>query len=312
MKTLQICVAALLVGSALAPEGMAAEKPLSIGIVTFSTNDISTNDMVASMTKDAEQKGWKVTNLDGRGDPLQANTAIKQLVTRKADAIIVTVFDSTSLASGLAAAKEAGIPVLSAGGGLAPGVAFAASTGAAPPVVDMMLKDLGNKGTVLDLSYHPGVPCRERADAFDAAVKSNPGLKATTHEIEIQSAAASSQAATSAWLAANAKSEGPYAIFNCFDDNAMGAIASLKQNGRTDVKVYSFNATAPALQAIKDGTMAATLWVDLRSAGTILVDAIPEIIKAAASWQPKSVVPGNVVVTKDNVADFLKQHPDRG
>lgn len=312
MKLVRICATALLVGSAIASVAHAADKKLSIGIVTFSTNDINTNDMVASMTKEAEAKGWTVTNLDGRGDPLQANTAIKQLVTRKADAIIVTVFDSTSLASGLAAAKEAGIPVLSAGGGLAPGVAYAASTGAAPPVVDMMVKDLGNKGTLLDLSYHPGIPCRERAEAFDAAVKDNPGFKATTHEIEIQSAAASSQAATSAWLAANSKSPGPFAIFNCFDDNAMGAIAALKQNGRSDVKVYSFNATAPALQAVKDGTMTATLWVDLRSAGKILVDAVPDILQAGASWQPKSVVPGNVVVTKGNVDDFIKQHPDRG
>ena len=306
------CAAALTIGLGLHPAAHAADKKLSVGIVTFSRNDISTNDMVFSMTKSAEAKGWTVTNLDGRGDPSQANTAIKQLVTRKADAIIVTVFDSTSLASGLAAARDAGIPVLSAGGGLAPGVAYAASTGAAPPMVDQMLKDIGNKGTLLDLSYHAGIPCRERADAFDAAVKANPALKAITHEIEIQSAAASSQAATSAWLAANAKSSGPFAIFNCFDDNALGAIAALRQNNRTDVKVYSFNATAPALQAVKAGTMAATLWVDLRSAGTILVDAIPDIMQAGASWQPKSVVPGNVVVTKDNLDEFLKQHPDRG
>ncbi|HEX4767526.1 MAG TPA: sugar ABC transporter substrate-binding protein [Lichenihabitans sp.] len=312
MKVLGTCAAALLMGLSAASAATAADRKLSIGIVTFSTSDLNTNDMVASMTADAQAKGWTVTNLNAQGEPLQANTAMKQLVIRKADAIIVTVFDSTSLASGIAAAREAGIPVLSAGGGLAPGVAFAASTGAAPPIVDLMLKDLNDSGSALDLSYHPGIPCRERADAFDAAVKANPGIKASSHEIDIQSAAASSQAATSAWLAGNSASSGPFAIFNCFDDNAMGAIAALKQNGRTDVKVYSFNATAPALQAIKNGTMTATLWVDLKSAGTILVDAIPEILKAGASWQPKSVVPGNVVVTKANVDDFIKQHPDRG
>lgn len=311
MRLVRIGLTALLAGAALSPHHALADKKISLGIVTFSTNDINTNDMVATMTKDAESKGWIVTNLDGRGDPLQANTAIKQLVTRKADAIIVTVFDSTSLASGLKTAKDAGVPVLSAGGGLAPGVAYAASTGAAGPIVDLMLNDLDNKGTALDLSYHAGIPCRERADAFDAAVKANPGLKATTHEIEIQSAAASSQAATSAWLAANAKAEGPFAIMNCFDDNAMGAIAALRQNNRSDVKVYSFNATPPALQAVKDGTMRATLWIDLRSAGTILVDAVPEILKAGPAWEPKSVVPDHVVVTKDNIDDFTRQHPNR-
>jgi ribose transport system substrate-binding protein len=265
--------------------------------------------MVDSMTADAQGRGWSVTNLNANGEPLQAITAIKQLVTKKVDAIIVTVFDSNGLAAGVGAAKEAGIPVLSAGGGLAPGVALAASTGVGQPMVDLMLKNINYAGTVLDLTYHPGIPCRERADAFDAAVKQYPAIKATSHEISIPGAAESSQAATSAWLGANANAKGPFAIFNCYDDNAMGAIAALKQNNRTDVRVYSYNATPPALQAVRDGTMTATLWLDLKSAGKILIDAIPEIRKQGATWTPKSVVPDHVIVTKGNIDAFVKEHP---
>jgi ribose transport system substrate-binding protein len=311
MRLCRLLLSALLFSSLLGSGAMAA-SPLSIGIVTFSTSDLNTNAMVDSMTADAKRKGWTVTNLNAQGDPLQANTAIQQLVTKKVSAIIVTVFDSHALAEGIAAAKDAGIPVLSAGGGLAPGVALAASTGAAEPMVDLMLQNLQDKGTILDLTYHPGIPCRERADAFDAAVKKYPAIKATSYEINIQSAAASSQTATSAWLAANANSKGPFAIFNCFDDNAMGAIAALRQNDRSDVGVYSFNATAPAVQAIRDGTMTATLWVNLQSAGTILVDAIPQIIAEGAAWKQKAVIPDNIVVTKANVDAFVKAHPDRG
>jgi ribose transport system substrate-binding protein len=226
LKTLcgaALALSAMVVGSA----GWTAEK-LSIGIVTFSTSDVNTNAMVDSMTKDAEGRGWSVENLNANGEPLQAITAIKQLVTKKVNAIIVTVFDSNGLAAGISAAKEAGIPVLSAGGGLAPGVALSASTGAGEPMVNLLLKNIKNAGVVLNLSYHPGIPCRERSDAFDAAVKANPGIKATDHEITIPGAAESSQAATSAWLSANAGAAGPFAIFNCYDDNAMGAIAALK------------------------------------------------------------------------------------
>jgi ribose transport system substrate-binding protein len=285
-----------------------AKDNLNIGIVTFSTSDIHTNQMVDTMAAEAKAKGWTVESLNANGDPSQAIAQIKQLVTKKADAIIVTVFDSTGLAAGLQAATDAKVPVLTAGGGMAPGIALAASTGAAQPLVDLMVKNLGGSGTVLDLSYHPGIPCRERADAFDAAVKANPGLKATTHEITIPGAAESSQAATSAWLSANANAKGPFAIFNCYDDNALGAIAALKQNGRTDVQVYSFNATAPAVQAVKDGTMTGTLGVDLTSAGKLLVDQIPDIIKAGDSWQPKSFIPGYTIVTKDNVDQALKSN----
>lgn len=311
MKLAGICGAAALCLGAFMAHAMAA-KPLTVGIVTFSTADLNTNAMVDSMTADAKGRGWSVINLNAQGEPLQANTAMQQLVTKKVDAIIVTVFDSHALAAGIMAAKDAAIPVLSAGGGLAPGVAYAATTGAGQPMVDLMLQDLKNSGTVLDLTYHPGIPCRERADDFDAAIKANTAIKATSHEIDMQSAAASSQAATSAWLAANAKSPGPYAIFNCFDDNAMGAIAALRQDDRNDVRVYSYNATAPAIQAIRNGTMTATLWVNLQSAGTILIDAIPEILDQGAAWTPKTVVPDHVIVTKANVDAFVKDHPDRG
>src|SRR6202142_3963052 len=145
-----------------------AKDNLNIGIVTFSTSDLHTNQMVDTMSAEAKSKGWTVENLNANGDPSQAIAQIKQLVIKKADAIIVTVFDSTGLAAGLQAAADAKIPVLSAGGGMAPGIALAASTGAAQPVVGLMAKDLGDSGTALDLSYHPGIPCRERADAFDA------------------------------------------------------------------------------------------------------------------------------------------------
>jgi ribose transport system substrate-binding protein len=299
---------AALVALSLASPALAADD-LKIGIVTFSTSDVDTNQMIDTMTQQAQSKGWTVETLNANGDPSQAIAAIKQLVVKDVDAIIVTVFDSTGLAAGLQAAGDASIPVLSAGGGMAPGIALSASTGAATPLVDMMLKDINNAGVVLDLSYHPGVPCRERADAFDAAVAANPGLKATTHEITIPGAAESSQAATNAWLTANAAEKGPFAIFNCYDDNAMGAIAALKQNGRTDVKVYSFNATAPAVQAVKDGSMTATLGVDLTSAGKMLIDQIPDIISAGSAWQPKSFIPGYTLVTKDNVDEFMKNNP---
>lgn len=309
MKLAGLCAAAALGIVASTPVAWSADSKLSIGIVTFSTSDVNTNAMVDSMTKDAEGRGWTVTNLNANGEPLQANTAIKQLVTKKADAIIVTVFDSHALAAGISAAKEAGIPVLSAGGGLAPGVAMAASTGAGEPMVELLLKSIDNKGTVLDLTYHPGIPCRERADAFDAAMKQHPAIKVTTHEISIPGEAESSQAATSAWLGANAKSPGPFAIFNCYDDNAMGAIAALKQNHRSDVLVYSYNGTPPALQAVRDGTMTATLWLDLNSAGRLLVDAVPKIRAEGTAWKPVSVIPDHVIVTKDNVDAFVKAHP---
>ena len=70
-----------------------AKDNLSIGIVTFSASDIHTNQMVDTMASEAKSKGWTVESLNANGDPSQAIAQIKQLVTKKADAIIVTVFE---------------------------------------------------------------------------------------------------------------------------------------------------------------------------------------------------------------------------
>jgi ABC-type sugar transport system substrate-binding protein len=303
-----LTAAALALTGCSSAKPQASSKALSVGIVTFSTSDVDTNKMVTSMTKVAKSKGWSVENLNANGDQQQAVTDIKNLVTKNVSAIIVTVFDSTALASGLSAARAANIPVLSAGGGMAQGIALSTDDGAGKPMVDLMLKDIKNTGTVLNLTYHPGVPCRQRADAFDSIVKKQSGVSVTNHEISIPGAAETSKAATSAWLSANANKSGNFAIFNCYDDNALGAVSALQQNGRTDVKVYSYNATPSALQAVRAGTMTATLWLDLASAGKILVDSIPQIRSQGASWKPRSVIPDYVIVTKSNIDSFSAAH----
>ena len=92
---------------ALSIHAASAKDGLNIGIVTFSTSDVHTNQMIDTMSAEARSKGWTVENLNANGDPAQAIAEIKQLVTKKADAIIVTVFDSTGLAAGLQAAADA-------------------------------------------------------------------------------------------------------------------------------------------------------------------------------------------------------------
>lgn len=97
-RNLTIAAAALI---ALSVRSASAKDSLNIGIVTFSTSDVHTNQMVDTMTAEAKSKGWTVEILNAKGDPAQAIAEIKQLVTKKVDAIIVTVFDSTGLAAGL-------------------------------------------------------------------------------------------------------------------------------------------------------------------------------------------------------------------
>lgn len=284
---------------------------LSIGIVTFSTSDVATQDMVNSVTAEAHAKGWTASFVDADGSPATANNAMVDFVQKKVNVIIVFVMASSTLGEGLRAAAAAGIPVLSHGGGLAPGVALQDDDGDAAPMVNLMFSSMHDSGKVLNLTYHGGLPCVERAKAVEAAAAKLPKITMTNHEVTVPGEAPNAQVATLAWLARNpAKAGVKYSIFNCFDDDAYGAIAALKEDHRSDVKVYSFNAEPSALTEVKKGWMTATLYGNLPSAGAELMAAIPKILSEGKNWKPYSFLVPYTIVTKSNVVSFLKTHPN--
>ena len=60
---------------------------------------------------------------------------------------------------------------------------------------------------------------------------------------------------------------------------------------------------------MKNGTMTQIIWQDGYTEGKDLFDAANASIKAGSSWQPKTIdVPG-VLVDKDTIDQFLKDHP---
>jgi ribose transport system substrate-binding protein len=176
--------------------------------------------------------------------------------------------------------------------------------------VNALLKDIGTTGNVLALTYHTGVLCLYRGVAFDAAMKKQPDIKVTSNEVAIPGQVNDGTKFTAAWLASHPAGSGPLAVWGSWDEPGMGAIAALKQAGRTDVKVYAINGGPQALQAVKDGSMTQVVWQDGYTEGKDLMEAVVGSIKAGTSWKAKTIdVPG-VVVTKDNIDSFLADHPD--
>jgi ribose transport system substrate-binding protein len=315
-KTLAVlATAALVVGacsstaSTAAPSGSAAGTKLSIGIVTFSATDVATNRVVTGAQAEAAAKGWDSNVVDAQGSVDTANSAIQNLVQKKVDAIIVTVFPSNSLKAGLDAAQAANIPVMTHGGGIAPGVDVGIDVSLGAVLADRVVADLGGKGDTLALTYRGGLPCREREASWQTVLGANPDIKNTTQQITVPGQVESATAATNAWLAAHPVG-GNQAIWTCFDDPAMGAVAALKQNNRQDVKVYGVNGNPDALQSVKDGWLTATLWTDLPAAGKYLVDQVPAVKAAGSSWHPVVAPADNVMVDKTNIDQFLKAHPE--
>jgi ribose transport system substrate-binding protein len=310
MKQFVVGAAIAAIGLGIVPAS-AQDKPL-VGIVSISATEANNARYIKGAEAAAKELGWEVSVIDAAGSADQANAAIQNFAQRGTTAIIDMVFPFSSIGAGLDAAKSANIPVVTWGGGL--GSTVAATNGSGGPMVvpvnELMLKAMEGKGSLLVLAYRTGEVCRNREVELDKALTAYPDVKVTKNEVRIPGYFEDGAQYANAWLAAHPAGDEKLAIWGCWDDPAIGAIGSLRAQGRDDVKVYGVNGNAQALENIKNGFMTATAWQDSYTEGYNMIKLLPEIQKAGADWQPKAVEVPAVLVTKETVEKFIAEHPD--
>ena len=295
----------------VATAAIAEDKPL-VGLFSISATEANNARYIEGAKKAGEELGYEISVIDAAGSADQANAAIQNFAQLGAFAIVDMVFPWSSIGAGLDAAKAAGIPVVTWGGGL--GGSVAATNGSGGPMVvpvnELMLKNMDGKGAILELTYRTGEVCRNREVELDKALEAYPDIEVTKNEVRIPGYFEDGAQYANAWLASHPAGEGNLAIWGCWDDPSIGAIGSLRSQGRDDVLVYGVNGNAQALENIKNGHMTATAWQDSFTEGYNMVKMLKEIRDAGDSWEPKAVEVPAVLVTQDTVEAFLSEHPD--
>jgi len=284
----------------------------NLGIVSISPAEANNARFIKGAEEAAAERGWNVQVLDAHGSADEANAAIQNLVTNNSDAIVDMVFPTTSLGAGLRAAEEAGIPVGTWGGGFGPAVVVVNGSGGphADPIIRKLAEDMGGEGEVLALTYHTGEVCREREEVMDGILADYPNINVTKNEVRIPGYLQDGADFTAAWLTNNPKGSGNLAVWGCWDDPALGAISTLKQQERDDVLVYGENGNAEAILAVQDGWMTATAWQNSFEEGKVMVQKFEEAIAAGDSWEPASAEVPAVVIDASSVEQFIADHPE--
>lgn len=96
------------------PEGSwdtAAVKGKKVSWINFGTSETGI-EMTAGAVEGAKELGYEITEFDGKFDPAEWNKGIQQAVDQKVDAIAIFAIDPNLVGESMAAAKEAGIPVI--------------------------------------------------------------------------------------------------------------------------------------------------------------------------------------------------------
>lgn len=257
-----------------------------------------------------KEKGYTIITMDAKGDATTQVNQIQDLITQKIDALIYIPAGATAAAVPVKAARAAGIPVVNVDRNAegAPGDTFlhGESVEASRILAEWVCKQTGGKGNAVVIHGQKGTsPEVDRYKGWTEGLAKCPGIKITQNQW------------TDRWMADEGnkiaqdmlqRDPTVNVIFGQADAIALGAAQAVKL-AKLGHKVWivGYDGDVGGLRGVQNGTLDATMTQPTFLMGRLAVDAVTDLLsgKKLPADQPK--VP--ILTTKENVEQFLKNHP---
>ena len=240
-------------GDAPAAGGGGGEGGGEIEMVGLMLQDIS-NPFFAvmqdSMQQAAEQDGFQVNVQDGRQDLGQQNDQVDALIQQGADLILLNAVDSAGIASAVARAQAAGIPVVAVDVD-AQGADAAVTTDnveAGRQSCQALVDEIGGSGNILIIEGTPTSAPQDRVKGCEEVLAANPGVQVVGRQAGKNDRDSGLQLATD-MLTANQDVKGIFAIN---DPEALGADLAVQQAGRSGIVITGVDGSPEAVKALQD------------------------------------------------------------
>ena len=299
--------AVLLVSLPLA--GFAASK---VVVITPYLAQPGTQFYVEGFQDAARSRDWDVNVIDTQGDVAAVISRIEDAAAQKVDAIVINV-DPAQVGAGLAAAKEAGIPVFGMDSGSDPllvsnvtsnGYAMAAQTSA------YVVNRLDGSGKVVMFVFDAFPPVQARGVIADAVFGNYPDievLERITPDVS-DGGIADSRAQMEALLAANPDKGSIQAVWAAWDQPALGAMQAIEDAGRADegIVIVGMDANPQAREAIAAVcNFEASVAQDFHGIGSTTADIVERVLNGETVREKVVYVPTQLV-TKSNAGQLGK------
>ncbi|MEU3028178.1 substrate-binding domain-containing protein [Streptomyces incarnatus] len=283
--------------------GSSASANPKVGLSLSTLNNPFFVGVRSGAQAEAKKLGVDLTVTDAQNDASQQANQLQNFTSSSLDAIIVNPVDSDAASNSVKAADKAKIPVIAVDRGVNKAAvdALVASDNIAggEQAAKTIAEKLGGKGRIVILQGQAGTSAaRERAQGFADGLKAYPGIKVVAQQpadfdrtkgLDVMSNLLQAHPDVQGVIAAN-------------DEMALGAIKALGSKAGTSVPVVGFDGTPDGLNAVKAGTLYASVAQQPTQLGRIAVD---NALKASRGKKVEQTVKVPVkVVTKDNVAGF--------
>ncbi len=257
--------------------------------------------------KEAEAEGVKLVFADAKNDADTQVSQVQDFITQEVDAIIYIPAGATAATVPVREAKAAGIPVVTVDRNPdgAPGDTFIAtdSVASAKALGEFVVEQTGGEGNLGIIQGQLGTTPEEARDqGFTEGI-------AGSNIVEV------ARQASEAWLqdegydiATDMLQAHPEinVIFGRADGLALGA-AQAARNGGFEVLVVGFDGDPSGLEAVASGELAATITQQTTLMGKLALQSALKLI--AGETLPAEQLQEGILTTKDNVEQFLAQHP---
>ncbi|MBZ9669043.1 substrate-binding domain-containing protein [Mesorhizobium sp. B3-2-1] len=259
----------------------------------------------------------EVTWFDGELDAVKQRAAIDNMASQKWDFVAIQAFGIGTLVQPVQKMIDAGIPVIDMDTLIAPLDKINVHSFIAPDnefmgssVTQALITAIGGKGKVITTQGalgHTGAQGRNRG--FESVVKQHPDIEV----LENQPADWDVTKVARLWETYLTKYPQIDAAYFHNDDMALAAYNVMKAHNRTNIKIGGCDAMPPAIAAVAEGRMHATVRnPSCRIHGGAIVAGVAAVTGGEKSGEgiPKSVVADGPVVTKENAAgmQWMEDH----
>jgi len=293
--------------AALAAEVGRSEKPLK---AAFSNAGLQAT-WCAQGKQAAEWWGKlfnvEVTWFDGQLDAVKQRAAIDNMASQKWDFVAIQAFGIGTLTQPVQKMIDAGTPVIDMDTLIAPLDQIKVHSFLAPDnefmgasVTQALVNAIKGKGKVIMTQGALGhTGAQGRAKGFNSMIKQYPGIEV----LDTQPADWDVSKTARLWETYLTKYPQIDAAFFHNDDMALAAYNIMKAHNRTNILIGGVDAMPPAIQAVSEGRMFATVRnPSCRIHGGAIVAGVAAVVAGEKTGQgiPKNVVTDGPVVTKAN------------
>lgn len=283
-----------------------ADKKLVIGATMLSMQNEFVVNVSDQMEAKAKELGVELITVDAERSALKQVEQVESFIAQGVDAIVMNPCEVEASSPAVKLAMDAKIPIINVNSETtAKPTAFVGSddTESARIAMKYIVEKLGGKGNVIMMHGYMGQAAQIKRDkGAKEILKANPGLTLLAEQSG-EWDRAKAMSLTENWI----QSFGPKinAIFAQNDEMGLGVVKALEAAGlKNKIIVVSIDAIPDALQAVKKGTLDATVYQNAKQQGGTAIETAIKAAKGSA-FEKEVLIPFQLV-TKENLGEFLK------